>query len=515
MRLHLVVIAALALLALHREAEARPQLTVVSPATGRLAFGRLPFDVASAPQRITIRNDGDPGRVVDLSAFGLVSIVATGGGLGTGESQFWDVVCTPQAAVAELAYVDIEICGASCEDDRRFSFDVDCTGGLLDSLSTPAFMVAYQYETHPEILGFSNPGPDPVTITSLATRDPVFSAVPATGTLPVTLAAGERFDVLARFTGSGGDVTSVLDVLAGTSIVARGDLIGLQRGQIDPISVTLGAVPLGAVYTMPVSVRNSFPSARTITAVSSSVADCAVTGLVGTTLAPGTFGYGLLTRTASTLGARTCVLTVAFDQGQGDSGRVFADVVPATFSITTEDATPGDGRIDFGTREVGSAPVDRKVTIANLSSVERDLFDCSIGGGPFTLVSACPDVLPANGSVELIVRLTPGEAGELSGAISIGTLGLGHVTSWLSATVVSPAPPPEGPPPEGPPPEGPPPGGPPPGEPPPGGPPPGPPLPDDPPGAGGCSAGGAAGGLPVAALLVGLARLARRRRRRA
>ncbi len=426
---------------LHGVAQARPELTVVRPADLRLAFGRVPFETASAPQRIVLRNDGDPARVVDFSASGFLSVVATGGGLGTGEERFWDVVCTPRSALPEFAFLDIELCGASCEDDSRISFQVDCVGGLLDALATPAFFVAYQYETTQEILGFTNPGPDPITVTALASHDPAFAAAPASGSLPVTLAAGERLEVAVQFTAMGGDVTSSIDVLAGTSIVARGDLFGLQRSQVDPVATDLGLVPLGTVYTMPVSVRNSFPTARTITAMSSSRADCVVTGLLGAVVAPGGFAHGVLTRTSATLGDRTCVLTVAFDQGQGDQGRVAAQVVPATFTVTAEDATPEDGRLDFGTRTVGSGAIDRTVTFTNLSSVTYPVFDCSRGGDGFALVSACPSEWPAHGSITLTMRFTPGAVGQASGAISLGTIGLGgHTTAWLSADVV-PAPP--------------------------------------------------------------------------
>ncbi|MBC7974983.1 MAG: choice-of-anchor D domain-containing protein, partial [Myxococcales bacterium] len=431
------VLALATLAALPGLAEARPDLSVVTPVNRRLSFGRVPFDVPSAPQRIVIRNDGDFARVVDLGVFGTAQIVGSGGSLATGEEQFWDVVCLPVEVVAPSGFVDIDTCGVSCEDDWRVSVDLDCVGGLLDALEASVFIGAYQHETVQQVVGFSNPGPDPVTITGFAPHDPAFSAVLASGSLPVTLAAGERLDVAVRFTASGGDVTSVLDVLAGTSIVGRSDLSGLQRSQVDPAATDLGLVPLGTVYTMPVSVRSSFPTARTITAMSSSRADCVITGLVGTVVPPGGFAHGVLTRTSATLGDRTCVLTVAFDQGQGDQGRVAAQVVPATFTITADDATPDDGRLDFGTRTVGSGAIDRTVTFTNLSSVAYPVFDCSRGGDGFALVSVCPSEWPAHGSITLTMRFTPGAVGQASGAISLGVIGLGgHTTAWLSAEVV-------------------------------------------------------------------------------
>lgn len=71
------------------------------------------------------------------------------------------------------------------------------------------------------------------------------------------------------------------------------------------------------MYAVPVTVRNSYPSTRTILSVASNDPGSVVSGLVGTTLAPGEVALGFVNVSGSALGSRDVTLTVAFDAGQG------------------------------------------------------------------------------------------------------------------------------------------------------------------------------------------------------
>jgi hypothetical protein len=438
MQLRDIAMVALALGGLGRMAGARPVLIVETPQNQSLDFGHVAFDSQSASQRVLVRNEGTAAQLRRVFVLGPYTIVASAGGLGAGEEMYWDVVCNPSEPDPNSGTLQIEACEATCSDFdwSQFIF-LGCFGGLLEA-SVSAFSVpAHAYGSGSETVAFHNPGPDPITITAIASADPAISGALATGALPVTLEVGQSVDIVVRFAPMAADAAVMLDVLAGTTIAGRVRVEGLVVNQISPSALNINLIPQGAVYSIPLTVRNSFPTARTITAVASDLDTCTVTGLVGTTLEPGAFAHGIATVAATTLGARACLVTVAFDAGQGDTGRLGMNVVPATFSVTVDDATPGDGLLDFGTLKVGSEAVERTVTITNLTAVDQPVFDCFIGGTPFTPVGACPTLLPASGSVALTVQFTPTVAGHFLGSADLGVTGLGHIPSFLSARVIA------------------------------------------------------------------------------
>jgi uncharacterized protein (TIGR03382 family) len=443
MRIHsLVVVVGLVLGGLPGVAHASAVfLTVVEPSDWifGLDFGHVPFDRQSATQRIRIRNDGAPGR--DLSYIGgPFVIVATGGGLGTGEEQFWDIACAPSGPFdvpVQLGSLNVDVCGSSCSDDEWVqSIPLSCQPGLFDApifVSTPP---RYAGELTQEVIPLDNPGPSPITITGFASNMAAFSAGLATGSLPLTVAPGQTVDVIVTFDGSAPEVNGVVDVIAGADVATRVRVQGLTLSSITPSSYALGVVPEGARYRLPITVRNSFQSSRAITAAAADLADYAVSGLVGTTLAPGQVARGMLTFTATALGPRNGLVTVAFDHGQGETARFFSEVLSPTFFVITPDAAPADGLLDFGTRKVGSAPVKRTITIVNRDGVERAVVGCFVGSDGFELVGACPTKVPAHGSVSLTVRFTPSSVGDPLGVANLGVAAFGSISTSLTAHVV-------------------------------------------------------------------------------
>lgn len=436
----LVVMAQLMLAGLGGAAGASgPRLVVVQPATGFLSYGHTPFDQPSATQRVVIRNDGDPVGYEDIYVSGPFQIIASGGGLGAGEVKFWDIACVPTDpdGSSNTGVMDIDVCGSSCEDEWRESLWLFCQAGLLETPDTNVFLFAYAYSSAQETVSFTNPGPDPLTVTSLATHDPMSSLALASGTLPVTLAAGDSIDVIATFNPTGsGEVFTYADVVAGTAVAGRVLLRAETRSQI-ALAAGFYELPLGASYSFPITVRNSYPSARMITAVTSDHPDDVVTGLTGVRLAPGEVANGFVTVTASALGFRQTMLTLEFDAGQGDIARFGNYIVPATYAVTASDATPNDGTIDFGTRKAGSAPVEQTFTITNLTAIDEPVSGCDGPIAPFELVGTCPTVLPANGSVQLTVRFTPTTAGAFVYSVALNLASFHHIVGLLNARVVA------------------------------------------------------------------------------
>jgi hypothetical protein len=414
-----------------------PLLVVVQPADRFLSFGRTPFDQPGPTQRVLITNLGDSVGFEDDSISGPFQIIATGGGLGTGGVKYWDIACVPSAPglFNSSGWLDIEVCGRSCEDDWRVSFHLDCEVGLLDSPPMVS-LFAYAYTTARETVSFTNPGPDPLTVTGLAAHHPTFSAAPASAALPVTLAAGDSIDVAVAFDPTGtGDVHGYVDVIAGTVIAGRVIAIGDTRKQIEVAGFT--ELPLGSRYAMPVTVRNSYPTTRTIAAVTSDRRGDVVTGLAGVTLAPGEIATGQVIVAADELGSRQSFLALDFDVGQGDVAAFANFVVPATFAVTAGDATPDDGMIDFGAHRAGSAAIDRSFTITNLTAVDQPITDCTAPPAPFELVGPCPTVLPANGSVRLDVRFAPADAGHAGGVVSLNLASTRAISGRLRAQVLA------------------------------------------------------------------------------
>jgi len=101
--------------------------------------------------------------------------------------------------------------------------------------------------------------------------------------------------------------------------------------------------------------------------------------------------------------------------------------VPPTFAVTTDDATPDDGWLDFGTAGAAAAPIEKTITIVNKLAADRAVLACSDPAPPFELVTPCPAALPANGSVTLTIRATPGTPADTFGAGAVVVDQLGSI----------------------------------------------------------------------------------------
>jgi len=415
---------------------AADSVQIVEPQSGTLIFERVPFDVPSLTQRIRIHNGrtsavfGGP-----IVAGGHFLTSAMGGSLGPGEEAFWDIACLPDEPGMLSGSFDFNWCTTDCGAEGRVSVHLLCTGGLLSPAEpTTLLPVVFAYEVSQAPVRWTNTGSDPVVVTGFSFSNSAFTAVPESGTLPRTVLPGESlvttvtFDTTNQPTGQ--DLHANFDVMAGAAIVGRGDLLTLVLKQIQPGGWTFETVPQGAIYTLPVRIRNSSPVTRTVASVTSDDDEFTIADLVGTTLAPGEVVNRLVTFTATTLGQRIGNITLEFDTGQGEIAQYAAKVVaPLWFELVTADAVTGDGRLDFGTWRVDAPAIEKTFTIINHTPLERGFNDCVGPGGfapQFELVGECPFSIAPDASVTRTVRLTPATVGDLQEVIEF-PLGGGEI----------------------------------------------------------------------------------------
>jgi hypothetical protein len=129
-------------------AAAPPQLVIEEPADRYLIFPRTPYDSTSPTRRVLIRNDGGPVFQQWIYFTGSFVVAATGGGFATGEEQYWDIACTPSfPEYPSLGFMDIDVCGATCDDEWVDSIMIECGAGLLDTPAPLVSLYAYRRET--------------------------------------------------------------------------------------------------------------------------------------------------------------------------------------------------------------------------------------------------------------------------------------------------------------------------------------------------------------------------------
>jgi Abnormal spindle-like microcephaly-assoc'd, ASPM-SPD-2-Hydin len=411
---------------------AQPSIDVLEPTSLQLFYEDVPIDSASPPQRIRLRNVGDQAiEFIEVNLPRYYEVVATEGNLGPGGEQSWDIVCVPEETAPGGDFLDIIMCADGCEIEIWETFIVTCDAGLLDAPLADVFLPGvYQGQESRATIPISNPQPTPLTITAVETAAP-FSAALETGTLPVTVQPGETVGIVAEFDTTAPDTDGTLDVVVSGGLIAeRLRLRASTLKQIAPSTWDFQLVPQGAVYTVPITIHNAASVPRVITSASFDSAEFAVSDVVGATLPPGQALTALVSVTAGTLGLRSAALTVTFDAEPLAIAWFSATVMPALFSLLTEDAAASDGWLDFGTRQSGSPPIERTVTVVNQSGVDRAVFGCSSHLPPLELL-ACPSSIPDGGSAELVMRFSPGPAGSVLDELRIGIEAAGGADAFV------------------------------------------------------------------------------------
>lgn len=447
-RLYVIALSSLASLAAPLAADAQSLFEQLEPPNNS-PFLDLEAPLIGAPgpsQRIRIRNGGSDPRFVFFDGISS-NFVFTGPStttvLAPGDEVFWDISCRPLASGEIFGGFDLTWCSEGCEPvDTPLMYALSCRGGSLDwdaytfaPGSPMPLALVFPDESGARTATVPNATGAPLTITGAQASAGFTAAIG--GGVPQTIAPGATVDV--DIAATGGQSSGTIEVLSAGGIVSRVTANTSTLADRVPAFRTFEAVPLGAIHTRPFRIRNASAVARTITSATFDSPIFTVSKIVGRTLAPGEKLAATVKMNATALGSHNADLTIGFDSGPDIQFSASARVADATFSVTGQDSTPTDGRLDFGTAVSGAAPIDRTITITN-TGPNINVFGCGQPDAPFKVISPCPSVIPANSSVTLTVRFTPRVLGEFHAETDVALPNpLRGFSLFFDARVVAPA----------------------------------------------------------------------------
>jgi hypothetical protein len=429
----IALLVALILGALHGAAHARPELVVIDPVGAGVDLGPVNVGATSAVFRIKVQNIGDTATTpeVNLDA-GPFSIIASGGSLAPGQTAFWDVAAMPTindvgsvGALFELIYRAndddlIVTVVVSCQV-RRAPFDAPLAGFAPIGPGTTASRT----------ITVTNTSAIALTIAGLTLGDPTaFTVQLPTGSFPITVAPEGTFDVELVFAptlpGHGYD-TEIAATLSDGSSAYVDEIFGSTTGLLSlesSASVNWDGVPLGVTWVRQAVLVNYGDTPQTITALTlSNPTEFGFTGIAHASVAVQT------TFAPAELATRFSTFAISFTDVADVTGLVTGEGVTPLVRITTDDAAPDDGVLDFGVLEAGSAPVTRQFTITNISGSAISTDRCEQFFEPDLAATVdCPDfaVLAPNASFQFGVVLTPAHVGTPGGRITFSASGMNY-----------------------------------------------------------------------------------------
>jgi len=388
-------------------ASGSPIVYVVEPESPELYWTVDFLDDPVPVQRIRIRNDGDPAGIFEVRVPPFVELVDSGGDLSTGGEMFFDLRCVPNGQEMGDPFW-LNWCANSCEDEGIETVWLYCTSGRLTPDSTyVSFAPIYQDEGAVASFSVANPRPEPITVDGVSVPEPFDGSIEGGS---VSLAEGESATIDAVLRGGNPPVASAdLDVTSGGRVATRARVEGTVLSQLEPSLWGFADIPVGSLVTLPVTLRNSSATARTIAAVTSDTLGVSLPDLVGTTMAPREVRSILATVDIGAPTTFDALLGVAFDSGPGSSMQLYGTIAAADFAVEAADGTPTDGWIDLGVVDLDAAPIDRAVVVRNFRSEPRTIFVCSLRVDGLEFVGGCPSAIPAGGSALLTIRFTPSQ----------------------------------------------------------------------------------------------------------
>ncbi|HUH06067.1 MAG TPA: choice-of-anchor D domain-containing protein, partial [Kofleriaceae bacterium] len=407
----------------------RPDITLVAPSSGTLAFGNVQVGSTSAAQTVTVRNDGTS----DLTISGVTRTGVNPGQfshtnpsplpivLAPLASANFSVTCSPTSVgnkSATLRFSHDDIWGG----DNPLDVALTCTGvqaALTVSPSPIAYGDVRVCENSDIDVTLRNSGTASLTVENIMTSGSQFAIVSPLAT-PFTLAPSETSTFTLRFEPTiGGSATGSLTVQStdpnSPAVVAiSGNGVVAQMG-ISATSHNFGDVRIDQAFPQQgFTITNTGTANFTLMSLgSTNNTDFAVQSVVPTlpaTLTPTQTATFSVQARPQTLGAKSAIITANTDIPNAPCG-----MAATTLSVMANGVVPDIGlapnAVSFGPHDLQAAPAVQNITISNTGTAPLEISDLQLSGtdaARFAVSSnALPFTIPVSSSSVVQVTYTP------------------------------------------------------------------------------------------------------------
>jgi len=414
--------------------------------THNLAFGNVDVSNGSRTMSFQIQNtSNDPNDSNRLESF---SVVVTAGGsdftLGTlpsppinqNSSKTVQVTFNPTAQGSRTGTIRVTSLSDHVDQDEEIAL----TGtGTISTITLTASPTSINFGQVPvgqnatRTVTVQNTGNADGTITALSTGNSRFTASPHSGSLPLTVPAGDSVNLDVRFTPQNGSVQNATLTIDGNgstdptvSLTGDGQTVDLS---VSTTSVDFGDVAVGGMATRNVTLHNGGEATIRIVSVSvDNTTDFAIRGIpANTDIAGGD--------------DRTFQVDARPQAGGVQSGTVRVDsdlVSDRTVSVRANGVTDDivfEGNLSFPDTDVDAGPAHKMVGVRNRGGAARTFTGCAVtGNSAFSRGStpACPVTIQPDAVVMFDVIFDPATETEedvtgtltLSGNGAAKTLGI-------------------------------------------------------------------------------------------
>ncbi len=417
----------------------------ISP--GTLRFNRQVLYTTSAPQTVTVTNEG----VSPLTVSGVV----TEGDYSQTTNCFLSKVPPKGTCTINVTYTPIQSglrYGALnlAFTDPASPYNVSLTGSATGvAISTSSLSFGNQYadtKSAPQQVVLANR-----TRTRLSVGQPnVTGPFTQSNNCAGGLAAGGQCTFNVSFIPpAAGKMTGVLQII--DSDFESPQLVSLSgTGLVSAVTVSPNVVQFGEVVVKTtgapqvVTLTNNGSSVLAISTITPS-SDFRQTNNCGHSLVPLSSCNVTLTFSPSAAGLRTGTLTIS------DSDSSSPQSVSLSGTATMISLSPRT--FSFGTHTVGSPNAPRVVTVKNTGTVAVSMAPLSIGGtdsGDFQVTSTCGNSLAAGATCTAVLRFTPTNAGTRTATLLVtdsdpgspqpaSLIGVGTLLTWSPRVITFPA----------------------------------------------------------------------------
>lgn len=274
-----------------------------------------------------------------------------------------------------------------------------------------------------------------VTVSAITTDAPFAVAPPA---LPVTLTAGQTLSVPVTFSpATWGAATGQIQLTTDAGTIYAGLAgTGTQPGlAASPPSLDYGAMAVGSIKTVAVSVQNTGTTAETFAAVTAPSAPFTADGLpaVGDTLAPGAADTFSVTYSPSVVANDSSSVVLTSDQG--------TVTIPLTGAaqVANDQVTISPTSLAFGRLQIGQISAPQTFTVTNTGNLTLTITKAAPPAGAFTALNPIPEgqQLAPGESYTVSVTFTPFPPEDFTGTYEITTdTGQGPMNVSLTGTGV-------------------------------------------------------------------------------